>query len=263
MEVKRKKCNVVMLPTNEADNAIIQHYGTLEYHGNKYFTQEYLKTQKKTSSHLYIISDDEIKEDDWFYDILNNSVHQFTKKLDKDFKPQFNWYKVIATTDKSLSLRCKTIVCKHGSMMSIFHPCRKKCQNIKSLPQPSQSFIKKYCKLGGIVEVLVEYESYHGIKTSIAEINTISGDGSKNWKGIGDNRDYKLKTDSHNTITIKPVKEKMYSLTEVKALTKAAYDEGDTWRLWLDKIAVDFGEGKTTEEIHKKHSYSTWIKENL
>ena len=38
----------------------------------------------------------------------------------------------------------------------------------------------------------VEVSKYHGISTSIAEVNAISGDGSLNWKGKSDLRDYKI-----------------------------------------------------------------------
>ena len=38
----------------------------------------------------------------------------------------------------------------------------------------------------------VDVEKFHGINTSIAEINAISGDNSLNWKGQSDLRDYKI-----------------------------------------------------------------------
>jgi hypothetical protein len=38
----------------------------------------------------------------------------------------------------------------------------------------------------------IEFEKFHGINTSIAEVNTISGDGSLNWEGKSDLRDYKI-----------------------------------------------------------------------
>jgi hypothetical protein len=38
----------------------------------------------------------------------------------------------------------------------------------------------------------IEFEKFHGINTSIAEVNTISGDGSLNWQGKSDLRDYKI-----------------------------------------------------------------------
>jgi hypothetical protein len=38
----------------------------------------------------------------------------------------------------------------------------------------------------------VKFWRFHGINTSIAEVNAISGDGSLNWQGRGDLRDYKI-----------------------------------------------------------------------
>jgi hypothetical protein len=38
----------------------------------------------------------------------------------------------------------------------------------------------------------VEVEKFHGVNTSIAEVNAVSGDGSLNWEGKSDLRDYKI-----------------------------------------------------------------------
>ena len=93
------------------------------------------------SQHLYIISDDEIKEGDWFINLFNNVIVQ-----------AHNWIyvstckKIIATTDTSLTIDC--IINKN----KVYH-----------LPQPSQQFITKYIESynkGEVInDVLVEYES--------------------------------------------------------------------------------------------------------
>jgi len=73
-------------------------------------------------------------------------------------------------------------------------------------------------------KVDVEYELYHGINTSIAEINAVSGDGSLGWKGQDDLRDIRLKVDSHNTITIHPIKE-MKTREQAEARARELYPD--------------------------------------
>ena len=53
----------------------------------------------QNAQHLYFVSNDEIKEGDWFINTLN-VVHQMTKII----KPKGTVVKIIATTDKSLGL---------------------------------------------------------------------------------------------------------------------------------------------------------------
>jgi hypothetical protein len=64
-----KKAQVIMLPIEDNSNTNIQLFGrTLEYHNIlKFINKDFYKSQ-----HLYIISDDEIKEGDWF--IMNNCI---------------------------------------------------------------------------------------------------------------------------------------------------------------------------------------------
>ena len=93
------------------------------------------------SQHLYIISDDEIKEGDWFINLFNNVIVQ-----------AHNWIyvstckKIIATTDTSLEIVSKGI-----------NPVYEK------LPQPSQQFIEQYIESYNkgkvITDVLVELKS--------------------------------------------------------------------------------------------------------
>ena len=114
-----KRAKVVMLPTNEKTNIINTNQGLL-YNSNDYIG---------INQHLYIISDDEIKEGDYYIiddipELLKNNGLKFIDDYCK---------KVIATTDTSLGL-----------------------------PQPSKQFIEKYIEeynKGNIItDVLVEYE---------------------------------------------------------------------------------------------------------
>ena len=88
--------------------------------------KRYVTSLNFPKQHLYIISDDEIKEGDWKYDTKLNMVIQHRSYTD-------GCKKIIATTDSSLGL-----------------------------PYPSQQFIQKYIeeynKGNVITDVLVEYE---------------------------------------------------------------------------------------------------------
>lgn len=93
------------------------------------------------NQHLYIISDDEIKEGDWKYDFKLNIIIKHGSYID-------GCKKIIATTDTSLK-----IFAGKGDICDLYY----------NLPQPSQQFIEKYIESynkGNIItDVLIEYES--------------------------------------------------------------------------------------------------------
>ena len=232
METKRKECKVVMLPTE--DNSVITmfEHDTLKYN---------LSLQEKmkgvcgwTNQHLYIISDDKIKEDDWFVWKDNNQINQAgSGRLDLGILNKHlinrDVSKIIATTDKSLKLT-------HSNINSI----KIDTKDTNLLSQPSKAFIEKYCKVGGIDKVMVEYE-YDELETKFRNAQ-IKG----RWaKYLPENGEFKLKTNSHNEITIHPIKNS-YSREEVINL--------------LDKFnnhEVEADPFRYGEEFDK------WIKENL
>lgn len=226
-----KKEQVVMLPTDEKA-PIKLGLNNLMIFDNYRNTSICNKNNDFINQHLYITSDDELKKGDFaIYDNGHNSPGFVVKKvevsdgivyrrpnetyqdygykdggitpLSKDVK------KIIATTDSFLTYHDKIPI---GENVCGLH---------KQIPQIPQQFIEhfvsEYNKGNIITDVMVEFTSYHGINTSIAEINAISGDNSMNWKGIGDNRDFKLKLNQDNTINIKPVKDS-WSREEVKNL---------------------------------------------
>jgi hypothetical protein len=118
-----------MLSTNEKSNISLGDSGK----GLIYHTHTKPEYDKRTYQHLYILSDDEIKEGDWYIkELFNTLKYDWYKVVTERFPNDYK--KIIATTDKSLDL-----------------------------PQPSQSFIEKYVeeynKGNVIAEVLVEYET--------------------------------------------------------------------------------------------------------
>ena len=199
-----KECNVVMLPTKDAiHDCIIKGSDGKFTYSTTPFTQDYLNHMNWNSYHLYITSDDEIKEGDWYYTKMNLikefQIKQFKYENlyrnvsnTKSFKEKN--FKIIATTDTSLKLHRRVMTSEIGVDEDYYY----------NLPQPSKSFIQKYCELGGIEKVLVEYKTNrYCVKCSTIRTNYLCKCGEP------DNFNYKdeIKTDSHNTITIKPIKD--------------------------------------------------------
>ena len=91
--------------------------------------------------HLYILSDDEIKEGDWYL-LDDNTINKASANL----RYKNHEKKIIASTDSSLKL-----------------------------PRPSNEFNKKYCEEGGINEVLVEYMDYK-LNNEIQEVLKVAPD---------------------------------------------------------------------------------------
>jgi len=158
------------------------------------------------NQHLYIISDEEIKESDYVYEnnLNNNHIYQVYKRNDElgIFRFQNVWIKlnksgckkVIATTDKSLNL-----------------------------PEPSQSFIQKYIseynKGNIITEILVEYEEIVKPKNCSDFYNECF-----------------INVDSkNNTITIKKVKNCWNREEVIKLLDDFDTDFGDTTKEQFNK----------------------------
>jgi hypothetical protein len=191
MELKRTK--VVMLPTNKGINLpVLQYFSDGTKHLDFYNTEVVRERPKQgfteyqagciVPQHLYIISDHEIKEGDWY--IYANEVF---KSTGNSLLSSSQCKKIIATTDKSL--RIQNIMM---SMSSLY------------LPQPSQAFIKKYCKSGGIDEVLVEYECLQSAGMKIVDFSKTPPIDIIDYPC--ECIEWKLKVDSHNTITIHPIK---------------------------------------------------------
>ena len=150
-----KRAQAIMLPTNNKSLLYI-NYSKLQL--NKF---EQLDTNNQ---HLYIISDDKIKEGDWYIELDINSLPLSIKKADYNktnefsLKPYSDYCKkIIATTDTSLN---KKHNCDCGA--TTYEGCS---QCLEILPQPSQQFIEKYIEeynKGNIIkDVLVEYEEIY------------------------------------------------------------------------------------------------------
>lgn len=136
-----KRAKVVMLPIEESKGdfskeriypCILKHSWMFDDNqkGKLTFVDCNIRTPTQLQ-HLYITSDDEIKEGDWYYTPSKRSIEQCIKQLliIKDSINDIVQLKILATTDKSLTIKSE----KAGEN-SCYNP----------LPQPSYRFIQSY-----------------------------------------------------------------------------------------------------------------------
>jgi len=164
------KASVVMLPTKDRSilsKAYLANPSYLRYNKNGF---NYDSFKSNDNQHLYVTTDEKIKVGEWQHNLALNIIEKCS-----EFHNGLLCKKIIATTDSKLT--CKHSIGLHEVL----------------LPQPSQSFIEEYVKLGGIDEVDVEYE--HDDTVPYPKLM--------------------LKVDSHNIITIHPIKPKVYTKEEL------------------------------------------------
>ena len=144
-----KKAKVVMLSTNEPSK--IGNLATYQKRSLAKVIKEGVKPINTIVQfwNLYIISDDEIKENNThFYNPHSGQLHISGNHTDYIAINKNGCKKIIATTDTSLYIHQKETI---SLPERVFY-----------LPQPSQQFIEKYIeeynKGREIKEVLIEYE---------------------------------------------------------------------------------------------------------
>lgn len=191
-----KKIQLVMLPTNEkANDCHILYFPKTGRLNKRAYSDEELQTGKGLikleyiTNHLYFLSDEEIKEGDWF--LMNNACIRQCKS--KNNKPHTIptiidttggihhvsvCKKIIATTDKSLKLNYdgKTPITENW--------------NGYLLPQIPQSFIEyyvsEYNKGNIITEVDIEYGVTKNENREFVEFLWVKQDNTINIKPIKD-----------------------------------------------------------------------------
>lgn len=180
---KMKKCQVVMLPTNEKANILKTNDNKLVYHIDRLNMNQ---NSFNIGQHIYILSEEKPEDGDWF--IRNNEIHQCYKshKTDVEFKTDINsvycgintfWdkkfcKKIIATTDPSLFTEienqcdgCKANLPLRGNIhidgQSMGMACSKRRYR-DYLPKPSIGFINEFVACYNaktpITHVMVKYE---------------------------------------------------------------------------------------------------------
>lgn len=223
---KFEKRQLVMLPTNDVTPIVKDRKGYLywryDFHpvGSKY-------------QHLYILSEETIKEGDWMIN-TKNLILGVLKATNKDINnielyQDFSCKKIIATIDESLKLQDEELAppCEENNWLGEY-------QEIL-IPKLSQEFIKydieEYNKGNIITEVEVEYEE-------ISKTNEELEYDKPSWNEY-------IIINSDNTINIKfPIEEKLYNRDEVIGYCMNAYNQGlkdyqfgnlSTFDKWIDK----------------------------
>lgn len=216
-----QEAEVQMLATNDKSN-IIDVFGELKYFKVPDGTYE------SENKHLYILSDDEIKEGDWvianYFDekyyvvqanniLLGNVEHGEALLFSAGgFTHEIGFCKkIIATTDINLLYTRERTARGKFDNLTFEKGWNKANFKPTYLARLSDSFIKKFIKEynqgNQITKVLVEYD--------------------KDWKQItGYNTvhqlDNILKVDSNNQITIKKVEPELYTREQVEMLIRYA-----------------------------------------
>lgn len=161
---KFKNSQVILLPTNQITKLAIV-YDNLKDDGKSTRLEQSMMQQphvnkgmgmfitgfkKPIYHHIYVISDDEIKEGDHIYSTINKNINTCNNpSIAKGLK----YKKIIATTDNSLGI---ITIAKYGVDDLITY-----------LPQPSQQFIEKYIEFYNkgkiITDVLVKLKNNYDL----------------------------------------------------------------------------------------------------
>lgn len=227
----KKEVQLIILPTKEKSilYRLIGNQRDVIYMGDYDYSDDVLRE----NVHLYAVSDDEIKEGDWCYDedsdkgvvkCLRTAKDSYWNKLCK---------KIIATTDKSLKIKDFPDLDNSAT---------------RGLPTFKQSFLEKYCRVGGIDEVMVEYEQW----TELLKYNGINYVHNQWTKKIPLNSvcgefEYRLKVNKDKTINTFSVNKKLYTREEIESILFKYAEEEHAW--FSSKSETD--------------SFNNWIKENL
>lgn len=224
-----KKSKVVMLPTEDKTSILKHNGGNVLY----YYKDTVLATDGYTNQHLYSTTDEEIREGDWYIDDTN-AIRQSITSDREYWSKRLDYKKIVATTDRSLKSKGKETgfdIGDDGEEVNYFET--------KYLPGIPQAFIEKYCQVGGIDEVLIEYEDFYDEDKAInLEPSNYTSDEYHRLT-----LSTKIKVDSNNVITIHSSKPKVYTASDVQRIV-ALYD-------------METGVNLPDRE------FKNWIKENL
>ncbi len=218
----KKKCPLVMLSTEKAIEGQLYLHNEVLRQLNKSFADALNRRDSNSTSsvkaqHLYILSDDEIKEGDWYYHpeiaqeytIIHKNVESIglhpTQGVFQWKNTTNEWYKkakkIIATTNPELWISNKAYKSR-GSNETVPYK--------EFIPKISLDFVEAYIKAYNkgqmIKEVMVEY-TY--------EFRKSQG---------GSDRTAVIKVSSNGTISITSIEERKYTLQEVSDLLASEYD---------------------------------------
>jgi hypothetical protein len=238
-----KRARVIMLPHNNINTTITKYLGSNLLSLNNDILASH------TNQHLHVISDDIIKEGDWY---LEPGVDLRPTKCEKLSELTKEDRKIIATTDKSLQFHTDY----HGEVTI---DETKKCYGY-SLPQPSLQFIKKYIEFYNrgeiITDVLVEYE-IDTIKSACTCNDNSSGCDSSYYDGEDFCCRKRFPNGEYWDKTFKPKINSKDNAITIKKLK-------DSWnREEICKILEDFGNQATNKQCYLNHKPSEFVADKI
>ncbi len=236
----KKTHKLVMLPTEKASHIyLINKTNKLGFVTGEHpeDLEQFPQTIKETQNqHLYILSDDEIKEGDWFMNLsdkgnfVDNCIAEGKgERVVWNLKAEINSLrKIVATTDTSLSIKIKDSN-PYGNFI------------FKVLPQLPESFILAYIKAYNEGKPITEVD----LKIEEAGKYNVDELRENHLKGLSHSYDkpMKIKTRGDNTVIIH--QSKIYSKAEVDEI------------IWKYKTYIDM------LDHPQDASTKNWIKENL
>jgi hypothetical protein len=223
-----KEAKVHMLPTKDK-SILYKRNDTNELHLGDF---NYCESDDKlrTNQHLYVTTDEEIKEGDWFLDgtmVPKNNLDDLEYEL---------FGKIIATTDPELHYN--KVVEEDMHMYK------------ESLPHIPQHIIEAYVKKP-FDKVMVEYECLTSTNTIVLDFSKVTAD-----EAIKSDRkciESRVKTDPNNCIIIHPVEERR---KECMHDFHSVY-YGSEWEVECKKCEENIF------DLYEREDAVKWIKENL
>lgn len=221
-----KEATVHMLPTEDKTDILVFDDDSFRLETNS----DQLHPFHKTCAHLYVTTDEEIKEGDKVYHTelkIVGTLGKFDRK--NDYSSYYHidnlgsyasvkLRKIIATTDPKLRNDIPTL---NTMGQRTVYP--------QLLPRLSQSFIEEYCEQGGIDKVLVEYKPECLCTDSFNKLLECEHSEQADKTGkkyFCDRIGATPKTDTNNCIIIPPVKESL--LEECLNAIEFLSDEANT-----------------------------------
>jgi len=224
----KKQIKAIMLPTDD-EGVVMTDVGA--YNTDMIVISKLpdnLKGHERPHNHIYITSDEKIKEGDHILSKYSIGALYIDGKLNTvKMLAEGKWRKIIATSDRSLKIK---IPLENRTGLHV----------TKKLPNVSQDFIKAFVESDGKEDWEVEME---GNMCNCKVYEESDGCFHCDYTGIDY---YKLKLDSDNCVILSAVEEKMYCGEIVDIIEK--------YLLYVEPEVF-----KRT----KRSNIYNWIKENL
>lgn len=235
-EFKKGQIILTLGPLINFKGEVLKHENTLYLSSNDSID---IVTHPLQPQHLYILSDEELKEGDWFiqYDsaLAPNKITEYHLEIIKDGIHGKDWKKIIATTDRSLVVNVSKSLGVTRELPNI---------PLKFVKQ----YIEKYNQRKQIKKVLVEYVDDYSKNDQLIIMEN---------EGIDIRSPYqKIKIHENNYVSVKPKKIKKYKRKEVIKIMKKFKEETELFS--TSSIVKENKSVMTIEQIENK-----WIEENL